>query len=244
MLSPEFQSEEDILKLGGAPVSTRVLDQSDSSVYWKECSTCGKIKPFGQFKTDSSYREGVRNQCQECESSPVLSTEEHLYRQREMNFSAASNQRWGKDQLDFMDDDARRVGYLHHSDFIRKLNNISQYKLYIRDGNFVGDLAIYKVFERIKYEYGMYRAAKLDPDRPTFQYLCYMPLGYSPEFSVIEFDHRAVPLREKERGWRTVLLKLIKSGVVIEADVNKEFGYPVGPGSIAYRRDLFRWRNR
>jgi len=236
--------EEDILKLGGSPVSTKVLDQSDHSIYWKECQCCGRIKPFSMFPRDSSYREGVRNQCNDCESSPRLSTEEHLYRQRERNFAAASEQRWGKDQLDFMNDDARRVNYLHHSDFIRKLNNIVPYKLYIRDGNFIGDLVLYKVWDRLIYQYGMFRSAPFNADLPTFQYLCFMPLGYSPEFSVLEFDHRAVPVRESQRGYRTVLLKLIKAGIVTEEDVDKEFGRASGPGSIAYRRYLYRFRNR
>ena len=239
-----FQSEDTILNHGGDPVSTRVLDQQDFSVYEKQCESCQSIKPFGQFKRDSSYREGVRNQCLSCESSPRLSMSEHTQRAKEMNFKRAASQRWGKDQLDFMDDAPRMVGYMHHSDFIRKLNKIATRQLYIRDGNFIGDLAIYEVWDKLVYEYDAFRSDTFKPDEPTFKYICYMPLGDSPEFGLYSFDDRAVPIREETRGWRTILLRLLNSGIVSEEAVNIEFGKARGVGAVAYNRQLWRYRNR
>lgn len=239
-----FQNEDSILKHGGMPTPTAVFDQTNHSVMWKQCLSCTRVKPYGQFRRDASYREGVRNQCIECEAAPRLSTEEHTYRLRESNFDAAASQRWGKDQLDFMDEDPRINGrYMHHSDFLSKLRNINKSQLYIRDGNFVGDLAIYKVWNRFEYENGNFYS-RYDPDKPTFQYICYLPLGYSPEYSIIEFDERAVPIREAQRGYRTVLLRLIKAGIVTEKDVLETFGDARGPAAIPFKRDLYRWRNR
>lgn len=241
-----FTSEETVVKHGGTPTDTRVLDQTDWSVYHKQCESCQSIKPFGQFRRDSSYKEGVRNQCLSCESVPRLNMTEHVSRAREMNFNNEQTkaQRWGKDQLDFMDDRPRMVGYMHHSDFLRKLNSIAKYQLYIRDGNFVGDLVIYKVWEKFVVKEQNIYSETFNPNEPTFEYICYLPMGYSPEFSIIYFDDRAIPIRESQRGWRTVLLRLINSKIVTEEDVNKVFGRARGVGAVAYNRQLYRWRNR
>jgi predicted molibdopterin-dependent oxidoreductase YjgC len=42
----------------------------------------------------------------------------------------------------------------------------------------------------------------------------------------MNFDDHGVPLAERRRGWRTVLLQAILKGVITEEKANKEFGKP------------------
>src|SRR5208282_3127459 len=186
MLSPD-----QILQQGGTPVSTDVLDQANHKVYEKECAGCMRIQPFGCFRRDSSYKEGVRDLCLNCESSPRLSTTEHLESQREKNYRAASNQRWDN-QLDYENEEARWGRVMSSSDLISKIIRLIPNDLFLTDGRIGDDIALYRVYGK----------PQPDLDGRTFRYLFYIPQGRLPEFSQYEFDHRDVPIKEKRRGWR------------------------------------------
>lgn len=54
-----------------------------------------------------------------------------------------------------------------------------------------------------------------------------------PEFSSITTDKKGLPHREI-RGWRSVLLALMKSGAVTFEQLKKEFGNPVGQRSVLW----------
>lgn len=224
-----------ITSQGGLPLDTAVLDQTNLSVYDKQCATCLNIKPFNQFRRDASYREGVRDQCLSCESEPRLSTEEHTARLWEKSYydHRVKSQRWSH-QEDYMDDRPRWGHPMHHSELLYKLRNLLPTELFIIDGNIVGDLAVYQVFGQPQPEL----------NGLTFKYLWYIPTGFMPEFSLYEFDERDVPIKERQRGWRTPLLRLIKSGLLTERQVDKEFGPAEGMGSIVYRRQLYIYRNK
>lgn len=222
-------------------VPTAVLDQSNNSIHWKECFSCFNIKPYGQFRTDSTFREGVRNQCFECESTPKLSTIEHTYRLKEKTYSSAAvrAQRWGKDQLDCINEEARSGRYRHSSEIITWLKEVVP-SLWFMDGNFIGDVSIFRT-----YGVPQPRLANIScPEGRDFEYLFYMPLGWLREYSTYLFDARDIPVREKERGYRTIFLRFIKLGLVTEQQVNERFGEPTGEGSIHYCRQLWRWRNK
>jgi hypothetical protein len=60
--------------------------------------------------------------------------------------------------------------------------------------------------------------------RYTAQYITYMQYPQSPEWSVMKFDEFDVPIREKYRGWRTAVLRLIQEGLVTEDEVDRAFG--------------------
>ena len=78
-----------------------------------------------------------------------------------------------------------------------------------------------------------------------WQYVCAVQCGYMPEYSVMTFDEHDLPLAEKYRGWRTVLLRLITQGFASEARVDGVFGAPpVNAISRRYREQLWRYRNR
>jgi hypothetical protein len=59
------------------------------------------------------------------------------------------------------------------------------------------------------------------------------------------FDEFDVPIRERYRGWRTALLRLILSDVVTEAEAERAFGRVVeNAASELYRETLQGYRER
>jgi hypothetical protein len=66
-----------------------------------------------------------------------------------------------------------------------------------------------------------------------------------PEWSLMYFDEYNVPVRERYRGWRTALLRLILSDVVTEEEAERAFGRVVeNPASELYRETLQSYRER
>jgi hypothetical protein len=64
-----------------------------------------------------------------------------------------------------------------------------------------------------------------------------------PEFSQLKVDIHGLPVREKFRGWRTVLLACIKAGFITEQQCDQAFGKPLGPRSKPWNRELWSIRN-
>jgi hypothetical protein len=200
----------------------------------KECVTCGKILAYAFFRRDSSYRDGRRDRCQSCENAPRLSTAEHTARLKELNYSshAVQKQRW-ENQEDYENTVARLGTPMHHSDLLYKIRRLVP-NLYITEGRIIGDLAVFQT----------YPCPQPDLEGRDFRYLFYIPTGVLPEFSQYEFDERDVPIRESKRGWRTVLLRLIKMGLLSEEACDREFGRAQGIASTVWYRQLYQFRNR
>lgn len=200
----------------------------------KECIGCLRVLPFNHFQRDASCRDGRRDLCDRCASVPRLSVAEHTARLREMtnNSEAVKRQRL-PNQEEYKNDLARIGRLMHHTDLIHVLSQLVP-SLYITDGNIQGDLAVFRT----------YGVPQPHLEGRTFEYLFYIPTGYLPEFSLYEFNERDIPQREKQRGWRTVLLRLIKSGLLTEESVNHVFGPATGPGSTIYNSTLYDFRNR
>lgn len=199
----------------------------------KDCIGCGRALQLICFRRDSSYRDGHRDMCEECESSPRLSTAEHVDRLRERNYSSegVKNQRWAN-QEDFYDEYARIGRRLTGREFYSKLSTIAK-NLYVTEGRIIGDLAIFKT----------YGCPQPHLSGNSFEYICYMPTGIMPEYSTMEFDDKDVPVREKQRGWRTVLLRLIKARIITEQQCEEVFGPAEGAASTRWRRELFGMRS-
>ena len=198
----------------------------------KECVACYRVLAYKFFDKDSSSRDGRKHMCALCESAEKLSTEEHVFRQRELNYNASQNQR-AEHQEELYDDLARIGKPLFSSDLMRVLADLIP-NMYVTDGNIVGDLAVFKT----------YGCPQAHLDGRTFEYMFYVPTGLLPEFSQYEFNDRNVMLREKQRGWRTVLLRLIKSKMITEQTAHKVFGCPDSPAASRYLRELYKFRNR
>lgn len=121
-------------------------------------------------------------------------------------------------------DHRRRSGRMMHSaDIIRPLRRLAP-QLWLQDGA-PGNIAIYW------------------PRRDGLHYLTYCPLGWLPEYSIIETDARNLPSGER-RGWRTVLSRLIGAGMVNEKDAARAFRAPEdAAASERWRQNLYLARN-
>lgn len=200
----------------------------------KECIGCLRVLSFNRFQRDASCRDGHRDLCDSCASVPRLSISEHTARLREMTNNSEAVKRQRMDRQEEFKNEAARIGrMMHHSDLIRVLRQLAP-SLYITDGNIEGDLAVFQT----------YGAPQPELEGRTFRYLFYIPTGYLPEYSLYEFNDRDIPIRESQRGWRTVLLRLIKTGLLSEDTVNFVFGPATGPASTIYNSTLYDFRNR
>jgi hypothetical protein len=213
----------------------RDLHESDE-LLGKECVSCLRALTYNHFRRDTSHKDGRAFQCVSCERSPRLSTREHVDRLREMNNNseAVRAQRW-EDQDEYKKYAARVGKSMHHVEFFETLKQITGDKIYFEQGAFESDLAIYR----------MYGVPQPHLEGMQFEYLFYCPKGTMPEYSLHEFDaQRDVPKKEILRGWRQVLLNLIRRAIITEDEAHRVFGPPTGEGGFTYRRDLYRWRNR
>jgi hypothetical protein len=78
----------------------------------------------------------------------------------------------------------------------------------------------------------------------TAKYMGYITIGPMPEYNEYEFDSRDIMLRATRIGWRDVLLRFIKNGILTEEQCNREFGPPSGFADSTYwYKKLHQFRN-
>ena len=204
-------------------------------IYGKTCGSCFADLDWIHFRKTSSSRDGHSAQCFDCESSPRLSTSEHTSRLKEKNFNseAMKRQRW--ENQDELKDDRSRVGRpMRHTDFLSIVKKLVP-DLYVTDGRVQGWLAIFKT----------YPCPQNRLDGRDFEYLFACESGILQEFSSYQFDPVTdIPIKESKRGWRTVLLRLIKAGLLSEDVSNKVFGRPEGMPANRWHSELRKYRNR
>jgi hypothetical protein len=68
-------------------------------------------------------------------------------------------------------------------------------------------------------------------------------VGMCPEFDLVRLDDHGMAKGFKYRGWRSMLLALIRGGFITEDEAHREFGKP-GVLAANYKRELFDLRNR
>lgn len=199
----EIQSEANILD--------RELAFSNT-LLGKECSRCRRAYRYNYFNRSAASRDGYSHICPICESSPRLSTEEHVNRLREQNdnSSAVEAQR-RPDELDYLERDS--VGrWMWHTDFIHKLRQLLGTKLVVGDAHFLNEFSLYVEDAR-------------HTDTNGVRYIGYIPTGKLQEFSSYKYDRHGVPTDETDRGYRGILLKLIAEKYLTEQQVEKVFGF-------------------
>src|ERR1700733_1129679 len=82
----------------------------------------------------------------------------------------------------------------------------------------------------------------MENDKPVYSGAA-VSNGNMPEYSQLRVDSRGLPTKEKYRGWRTVLLCLIKKDIITVEQSDAVFGKPSGPRSRPWYRTLFAIRN-
>ena len=203
----------------------------DDEIRGQECCGCFRLLKWNFFDRDTSYKNGYKPLCSNCQSQPRLSMAEHTARLREMNFNSEGTKAQRHiDQSEMKKD--RRGRTMDASLFLSKLHHICP-NLYVTQGGIVGDLALYVTSGIVKPEWGA-----------QFKYLGYVTLGTMPEFSKYEFDEKNdIMIRASEMGWRSVLLRFIEANILTEQQVNEEFGHPSGGENSLWYKHLHNHRN-
>lgn len=155
---------------------------------------------------------------------------EEVMKQNELSTQSVKEYKFFRQFEDQLTDEKQRRGELMFClDFVEKLNEI---------------LPAYLSSKVIRGLSGLY---VLTPDVKGghWHYVCGVQASMMNEYSVIYVDSHGLPLNEKKRGWRTVLLRLITNGFITEEDAHRVFGEPFsGAISRRYREQLFYFRNR
>lgn len=202
---------------------------ASSDLIGRECCCCFRILDLKHFRADHTNRDGRSERCNECESTPWLSIEENTARLREQNYNSEALKKQRPPYVDSMRCDIGRIGRVMDSKiFLEKLKTLIP-GLRWYPGNIEGDISVYVQ----------------DNSQPSgLKYLWYIPEGVIPEFSLHEFDERGVPVKEKMRGWRTPLLRVILSDMITESQANQIFGRACeNLASEVWNRRLFAKRN-
>jgi|SRR5581483_775733 len=174
-----------------------------------------------------------------------LNPEEGVIKQREELLSRAGKFRiYGQDELE---DPDRALGpKLSYTEIISRLRRITP-KLKAIDGS-PGNIAVYfprnaRDYEDTVREWDYEHDNKRDPFFRRHRYVCGFPKHDLPEYSTVDVDTSLLPTREK-RGWRTVLIALIKQGTMSYNEAVAQFG-DVGTDRRGWRwnEQLAPWKN-
>lgn len=152
-----------------------------------------------------------------------LNPEEAVAREREeLLKQAAVKKIWRQEELEQAE---RSCGpRLHWTEILRRLLRINP-QLAPRDG-LKGHVAIYRRKRQDEYDIAEFDPMQKDSFFWDHVYVTGMPMGELPEYSHVILDSSNLPVREI-RGWRTVLIALIKSGAISYAAAIREFGDPI-----------------
>lgn len=144
----------------------------------------------------------------------------------------------------------RRIGRrLHHSEVLRRLRTVVP-NLIVAPGGQQNRIGLYRTFNIPADQVEGYRGSFLHVDVPV--YLGWMELGWMPEYEIDILNDVGVAISQI-RGWRTILLRMIKrrdqqgrdTSVITEQQADQAFGPPSnGDISSMYRRQLWEFRNR
>lgn len=177
-------------------------------------------------------------------------TKEKLAELREENTAAVSGARWpGQEELSDAHLDERTGRILHASTFLQMLWKCGIVCVLTRC-NTQGLRSLrgeaHARERRAAYERSM-AGLVINSSRamplPEPRYATWVQLPAMLEYSVMRFDTHGLPTREQYRGWRTVLLELIRQGFLTERQANAVFGEPRGPAARRWNEIVQSFRN-
>jgi len=163
-------------------------------------------------------------------------TEEALCQQKELSFSQTREYRWLQ-MDDYRDQKSRLIFPQHSSKFLNTLREVApNLQAEYRGGVYRGLLALYVLprFPALQDD-GTYQKI------PVFA--TGVQAGMMPAYSVVRFDHHALPTNEAYRGYWTVLIRLILDGHITEEQAYQGWGRPPGPAGEKTRALLYNFRN-
>jgi len=169
----------------------------------------------------AAYAENVHN-----DSSNQ--TKEELCRWKDGNDAVAKEYQWCSPE-EYADIQQRFGQIMNHYELINKLRDGCKLRVFYREHPHADKLTLL-----YSDEYGNKKP----------EIACWVQRGWMPEYTVMGFDDHGVPLAEKYRGWRTVLLQMILKGLLTEKVAHKVFGEANLPCAERYNTILRSFRNR
>jgi hypothetical protein len=155
-------------------------------------------------------------------------TKECLAEQKELSSEVAKEYQWCTPE-EYRDIQMRFGRMMNAAELINKLRDECHLKVYYRDHPHADKLVL------------LY-SDSFGVKKPEMA--CWVQNGVMPEYTVMGFDEHGVPVAEKYRGWRTVLLQLILKGILTEEVAHKVFGPALLPCAERYNTILQSYRNR
>ena len=162
---------------------------------------------------------------------------EELCRQKELTRNSVKEYKFYR-QDELTTEEGKKGHVLHCLEFLKILEKVrpAYMSANIRKG--LTGLAVYHPVDELDAETGQMK-------RVDWHYVCAVQVGFMWEYSVLHVDPRTgLPLNEKWRGWRTVLLRLIQQGHLTEQQALELFGPALGAPARRYNEQLYYWRNR
>jgi hypothetical protein len=152
-----------------------------------------------------------------------LSPEEANIREREELLKMAARKKiQGQAELE---DPNRSAGpRLYYTEILRRLWKLNP-DLRVEDGK-DRSVAIYRLKRRDEYDWEQWHPFAPTKWRWDFEYVTGLEKGWLPEYPHVLLDSSRLATREV-RGWRSVLIALVKSRAVSYRGVIQEFGDPM-----------------
>lgn len=172
-----------------------------------------------------------------------LDPKENVARQREELLKKASQYKV-EDQAELQNPDRATTGFMAYTDLITRLQKIVP-NLVAKEGH-AESLALYcpRTAEQLE---AAIREGSGGSGKDLFflfnKYIGGVPKRELPEWGYVDIDTSLVATREHLRGWRTILIGLIRAGVLSYGDAVKEFGDPTNDTrSIVWMKKLLEWK--
>lgn len=157
------------------------------------------------------------------ERKPPSQELEFEQEQKELAIEAVEEFRFdGQEHL--LEEKYRLVNFLSVKDLMLKLESTGKH-FFLTDSNYPQMLGLW--------------LGKAQNSEERKKYVCAIQQPWMPEWSVMRLDEHQLPQNWKYKGWRTILLQLIREHVIDEDQAHKVFGYPaIKLTSRMYRQHL------
>ncbi|HEV1286534.1 MAG TPA: hypothetical protein VNU44_14530 [Bryobacteraceae bacterium] len=246
-MSKKKRSAAIVQERSQAETARSKISEGREALRW---DTLDRELAVGQPHTDAEKREAEAMAALPHETHASSETQESLQQLREDNTAAVAGQRWPRqEELSEAHLDERTGRILHASTFVQMLWKCGIVCILTKcqtEGLRSLKGKAHEQERRAMYERTM-AGLVINSSRamplPAPRYASWVQIPAMIEYSVMRFDEHGLPTREKFRGWRTVLLDLIRQGFLTERQANWVFGEPRGPAARRWQEILQSFRN-
>lgn len=170
-----------------------------------------------------------------------LNPEEGVIKEREALLKKASVYKI-EDQAELQNEKRSEGSRLSFSELLHRLQRIAP-DLQVKDGS-PGNVALYFPRTAEQLDAALREGGQNDIFFIFNKYVGGFPKEELPEWGYVDIDTSLIATREHLRGWRTVLIGLIRAGVISYQQAIEEFGDPItDPRNIVWMKKLEEWKD-